>query len=135
MRRTEQRRAAVFALYQHDLTGRALSETLGADAAPLTRSLAHAAADRAGELDEILERHAHGWSVSRIAPLERSILRIALVEMLHGDAVEARQPIPPEGAIDEAVESAKEFCGAQAPGFVNGILDAVLREARAGARP
>jgi N utilization substance protein B len=135
MRRTEQRRAAVFALYQHDLTGRSLSETLGGDATPLTRSLAHAAADRAGELDEILERHAHGWSVSRIAPLERSILRIALVEMLHGDAVEARQPIPPEGAIDEAVQSAKEFCGAQAPGFVNGILDAVLRETRAGARP
>jgi N utilization substance protein B len=135
MRRSEQRRAAVFALYQHDLTGRSLAETLGPSASPLTRSLAHAAADRAGELDEILERHAHGWSVSRIAPLERSILRIALIEMLHGDAVEGRQPIPPEGAIDEAVESAKEFCGAQAPAFVNGILDAVLREARAGAHP
>jgi transcription antitermination protein NusB len=135
MRRSEQRRAAVFALYQHDLTGRPLSETLETGASPLTRSLAHAAADLAPELDELLERHAHGWSVSRIAPLERSILRVALVEMLHGDAVEARQPIPPEGAIDEAVESAKEFCGAQAPGFVNGILDAVLREARAGAHP
>jgi N utilization substance protein B len=135
MRRSEQRRAAVFALYQHDLTGRALSETLGPAATPLTRSLAHAAADRAPELDELLERHAHGWTVARIAPLERSILRIALVEMLHGDAVEARQPIPPEGAIDEAVESAKEFCGAQAPGFVNGILAAVLREVREGAHP
>lgn len=135
MRRSEQRRAAVFALYQHDLTGRSLAETLGRSASPLTRSLAHAAADRASELDEVLERHAHGWSVSRIAPLERSILRIALVEMLHGDAVEARQPIPPEGAIDEAVESAKEFCGAQAPAFVNGILDAVLREVRTGAHP
>jgi N utilization substance protein B len=135
MRRSDQRRAAVFALYQHDLTGRPLSETLEVGASPLTRSLAHAAADLAPELDELLERHAHGWSVSRIAPLERSILRVALVEMLHGDAVEARQPIPPEGAIDEAVESAKEFCGAQAPGFVNGILDAVLREARTGAHP
>jgi N utilization substance protein B len=134
MNRSEQRRAAVFALYQHDLTERPLSETLGPDAAPLTRSLAHAAADRASELDALVERHAHGWSVSRIAPLERSILRVALVEMLHGDAVEGRQPIPPEGAIDEAVESAKEFCGAQAPAFVNGILDAILREMRAGAR-
>src|SRR3712207_3521154 len=36
-------------------------------------------------------------------------------------------PIPPEGAIDEAVETAKAFCGADAPGFVNGILAAVLR--------
>jgi N utilization substance protein B len=132
-RRSDQRRAAVFALYQHDLTGRPLADTLGRDAAPLTRSLAHAAADRAVELDAVIERHAHGWSVERIAPLERSILRIALIEMLHGDAVEAERPIPPEGAIDEAVQSAKEFCAAQAPGFVNGILDAVLREARAGA--
>jgi N utilization substance protein B len=133
MRRSDQRRAAVFALYQYDLTGRPLAETLLPGAAPLTRSLAHAAADLAPELDALIERHAHGWSVERIAPLERSILRVALVEMLHGDAVEANRPIPPEGAIDEAVESAKQFCGAQAPGFVNGILDAVLRVARAGA--
>jgi transcription antitermination protein NusB len=42
--------------------------------------------------------------------------------------VPGERPIPPEGAIDEAVETAKEFCGAEAPGFVNGILAAVLRE-------
>jgi transcription antitermination protein NusB len=133
MRRSDQRRAAVFALYQHDLTGRSLAETLPRDASELTRSLAHAAADRSSELDELIARHAHGWTVERIAPLERSILRVALIEMLHGDAVEAERPIPPEGAIDEAVESAKEFCGAQAPGFVNGILAAVLREEQARA--
>ena len=133
MRRSEQRRAAVIALYQHDLTARPLSETLDAKATPLTRSLAHAGADRALELDELIERHAHGWSAARIAPLERSILRVALIEMLHGDAVESERPIPPEGAIDEAVETAKLFCGASAPGFVNGILDAILREVRANA--
>jgi N utilization substance protein B len=133
MRRSEQRRAAVFALYQHDLTGRSLAETLPRSASGLTRSLAHAAADRAPELDEVIARHAHGWSVDRIAPLERSIMRVALIEMLHGDAVEGDVPIPPEGAIDEAVQSAKEFCGAQAPAFVNGILAAILREVRAGA--
>ena len=42
----------------------------------------------------------------------------------------ADTPIPAEGAIDEAVETAKEFCGADAPGFVNGILAAALREQR-----
>jgi N utilization substance protein B len=133
MRRSEQRRAAVIALYQHDLTGRPLSETLAPNASELTRSLAHAAADLAEDLDALIERHAHGWTAARIAPLERSILRIALVEMIHPDAVEADTPIPPEGAIDEAVESAKLFCGADAPGFVNGILDAILREVRANA--
>jgi transcription antitermination protein NusB len=133
MRRSEQRRAAVIALYQHDLTERPLSETLAANATELTRSLAHAAADLAEELDLLIERHAHGWSAARIAPLERSILRVALVEMIHGDAVEADTPIPPEGAIDEAVENAKTFCGAEAPAFVNGILDAILREVRENA--
>jgi N utilization substance protein B len=133
MRRSEQRRAAVIALYQHDLTGRPLSQTLAPNATELTRSLAHAAADLAEDLDALIERHAHGWSASRIAPLERSIMRVALIEMLHGDAVEADTPIPPEGAIDEAVENAKTFCGAEAPGFVNGILDAILREVRENA--
>jgi len=131
--RSEQRRAAVFALYQHDVTGRPLSDTLEARATALTRSLAHAAADRQDELDELISRYSRGWVLERIAPLERAIMRVALLEMLHPDAVEALKPIPPEGAIDEAVESAKEFCGAQAPAFVNGILDAVLREVRAGA--
>ena len=133
MRRTEQRRAAVVALYQHDLTGRPLAEALGANASPMTRALAHAAADRAQELDAILDRHAHGWSVQRMQPLERSIMRVALIEMLHPDVAPSAQPIPAEGAIDEAVQSAKVFCGSDAPGFVNGVLAAVLREVRENA--
>ena len=134
MRRSEQRRAAVIALYQHDLTGRPLAETLGASDSSFVRALAGAAADRAVELDEIIDRNAHGWSVTRIQPLERSIMRVALVEMLHPDAVPAQEPIPAEGAIEEAVESAKEFCGSEAPAFVNGVLGAVLRELRENAR-
>ena len=134
MRRSEQRRAAVIAAYQHDLTGQPLEEALGANAAPFTRALAGAAVARAPELDELIGGNAHGWSVERIAPLERNILRVALVEMLHGDAVPAEEPISPEGAIDEAVQSAKTYCGADAPGFVNGILDAILREVRENER-
>jgi N utilization substance protein B len=133
MRRTDQRRSAVVALYQHDLTGRPLSETLGPNASLFARAIAHAAADRAEELDAVIDRHAHGWSVERIQPLERSIMRIALIEMLHPDVAPADEPIPPEGAIEEAVESAKTFCGADAPGFVNGVLAAVLRDVRENA--
>ncbi|HXB64953.1 MAG TPA: transcription antitermination protein NusB [Solirubrobacteraceae bacterium] len=133
MRRSEQRRQAVFALYQHDLTGRPLGHTLPAGASLMTRALAHAAADRAPELDEVIDRHAHGWSAQRIQPLERSILRVALIEILHPDVAPADTPIPPEGAIEEAVESAKTFCGADAPAFVNGVLAAVLREVRENA--
>jgi N utilization substance protein B len=118
------------ALYQHDLTGRPLLETLGRSASIFARALAYAAADRAEELDEVIDRHAHGWSVQRIQPLERSIMRVALIEMLHPDVAPGEQPIPPEGAIEEALESAKTFCGSDAPGFVNGVLGAVLREVR-----
>jgi N utilization substance protein B len=130
MRRSDQRRAAVFALYQHDLTGRPLDDVFERGAAPFTRALAHATADHAPELDDRIARSARNWAVDRIAPLERAILRTAVLEMLHPELVQGERPIPPEGAIDEAVETAKAFCGADAPGFVNGVLGAILREVR-----
>jgi len=130
-RRSDQRRGAAFALYQHDLTGRELDDVFERDATIFTRALAYAASDYAPDLDAIVERHAKGWTIDRIAPLEKAIMRVALLEMLHPDAVPAETPIPAEGAIDEAVETAKAYCGAEAPGFVNGILAAALREQRA----
>jgi N utilization substance protein B len=126
--RTEQRRAAVWALYQSDLLGRPLEQTFPRDVHEFTRSLAHLVRDRQPELDELIREHATGWSLERIAPLERSILRVGMAELLYGAELPGEQAIPPEGAIDEAVETAKRFCGAQAPAFVNGILGAVLRE-------
>lgn len=123
----------MFALYQHDLTGRPLEDTLPRDAAPFTRALAEAALTRQPEFDALIGHHAEGWALERIAPLERSILRVALLEMLHPDEAPGEHPIPPEGAIDEAVETAKAYCGSEAPGFVNGILAAVLRAHQAGA--
>src|SRR5438445_13898142 len=134
MRRSDQRRSAVIAVYQHDLTGRAPAEVLGPDASPFVHALVQAAIERGDELDEVIDRHAHGWSVQRIQPLERSIMRVALLEMLHPDLVPGDHPIPAEGAIEEAVESAKTFCGSDAPGFVNGVLGAALREPRDNAR-
>lgn len=126
-RRSDQRRAAAFALYQHEVTGRPLDDLFERDAGEFTRALAHATQDRAPELDALLAEHAHGWTVDRIAPLERSIMRVALLEMQHPDLVPGDAPIPPEGAISEAVETAKIYCGEQAPGFVNGVLAAALR--------
>ena len=133
MRRTEQRRAAVWALYQSDLLGRDLEDTFPRDVLGYTRSLAELVRTHQSELDELISTHATGWSLERIAPLERSILRVGLAEMLYADRLAGEQPIPPEGAIDEAVETAKRFCGADAPGFVNGILGTVLKERVAGA--
>jgi transcription antitermination protein NusB len=119
MRRSDQRRDAVFAGYQHEVTGRPLEELL-AGARPFTRELAEGVAANRDELDGLIARHSQGWSLDRIAPLERNIMRIALYEALH------RDDVPVEVAIDEAVELTKEYCGADAPGFVNGILGAAV---------
>ncbi|HKH23603.1 MAG TPA: transcription antitermination factor NusB [Solirubrobacterales bacterium] len=121
MRRSDQRRDAVFALYQHEVTGRPL-EGLLENAKPFTREIAEGVDADRDEVDALISRHSKGWSLERIAPLERNIMRVALFEALH------RDDVPVEVAIDEAVELAKEFCGADAPGFVNGILGAALGE-------
>ena len=122
MRRTDQRRAAVVALYQAEVTDRPAEDLLAGNATDFTRELVEGTARERLELDELIARHARGWALDRIAPLELNIMRVALHELLH------RPDVPAEVAIDEAVEAAKELCSAEAPGFVNGILGAVERE-------
>jgi transcription antitermination protein NusB len=134
MRRTDQRRAAVFICYQRDVTGSPIEDLIdhGGDvdgkrsASAFTRELVAAVEDRRDDLDDIIEEHAIGWHVDRIAPLERAILRVALVEILH------RPDVPDEVAVDEAVETAKLYCGKDAPAFVNGILGGVLKRVANG---
>jgi N utilization substance protein B len=121
VRRSDQRRAAVVALYQRDLTGRGLDELLPRDTSAFTRELAEGTEAEQEAVDALIERHATGWTLDRIAPLERGILRVALYELLH------RPDVPDEVAIDQAIEAAKELCGVETPGFVNGILGAVQR--------
>ncbi|HEU4739223.1 MAG TPA: transcription antitermination factor NusB [Solirubrobacterales bacterium] len=120
MRRSDQRRDAVFVNYQRDVTGRPLEELL-AEARPLTRELAEGVDTHREELDETIAAHAKGWTVDRIAPLDVNVMRTALFEM---EFLET----PAEVAINEAIEIAKEYCGADAPKFINGILGAVVRE-------
>ncbi len=109
----------MFALYQRDVTGRALDGLLEG-AKPFTRELAHGVDSQLPSIDEEIGRLSRGWELDRIAALERSIMRVALYEM--------REGLPVEVAIDEAVSLAQEFCGADAPGFVNGILGSAARE-------
>jgi N utilization substance protein B len=125
MRRSDQRRDAVFACYQRDVTGRPLAELIPDDAKPFTRELAEGVEEHREELDEAIARHATGWSLERIAPLDRNVMRMALYEIVY------RDDVPTEVAIDEAIELAKEYCGADAPGFVNGVLGAAVREREA----
>jgi transcription antitermination protein NusB len=71
-------------------------------------------------LDAEAARGADNWRLSRIATVERNILRLGIHELTRGE-------IPPKVAIDEAVRLAHWFGGARAPGFVNGVLDGVAR--------
>jgi transcription antitermination protein NusB len=115
MRRSDQRRAAVFALYEGEVTGRRPARALD-DAKPFTRELVDGAEEHRAELDAEIARLARGWDLDRIAALEKSIMRVALYELHH------REDVPTEVAIDEAVSLARRYCGADAPGFVNGVL-------------
>jgi transcription antitermination protein NusB len=135
MSRTDQRRAAVFICYQRDVTGVSPDELIDRNlpegdngapgtASPFTRELVEGVEDNRMELDDLIAEQAIDWRLDRIAPLERAILRVALFEILH------RPDIPDEVAIDEAVETAKQYCGTQAPGFVNGILGGALKRVR-----
>ncbi|MEA3469562.1 MAG: transcription antitermination factor NusB [Thermodesulfobacteriota bacterium] len=77
------------------------------------------------KLDAAISRHASNWRLERIDVTDRNILRIAVFEMMH------QNDVPPEVAINEAVEIAKRFCADDSPSFVNGILDAVKIEVSA----
>jgi transcription antitermination protein NusB len=121
MRRSDQRRDAVFASYQRDVTGRPLAELL-VDAKPLTRELAEGVDANREDLDETISEYLRSdWTVDRIAPLDMNVMRVALFEIEEGET-------PHEVAIDEAIEIAKEYCGADAPGFINGVLGAIVRK-------
>lgn len=122
MKRSDQRKQAVFALYQHDLTGRALEDVFERDTSDFARSLAVETLDERDSIDATLERFVkEGWTLARVAPLERNIMRVAVHELNAGD-------VPREVVMDEAVELAKRYCSADAPKFVNGILGSILRE-------
>jgi N utilization substance protein B len=120
VRRSDQRREAVFASYQRDVTGRPLEELI-AESRPLTREIAEGVDHHREELDDEIGAHSKNWAVERLAPLDLNVMRVALYEIEHTD-------VPAEVAIDEAVEIAKEYCGADAPGFINGVLGAIVRE-------
>lgn len=81
-------------------------------------ALATAVVDRISALDGEAGRAADNWRITRIAVVERNILRLAIHELWLG-------AVPPKVAIDEAVRLAHWFGGVKAPGFVNGVLDRI----------
>jgi transcription antitermination protein NusB len=86
-----------------------------------SRSLAVGVQEHRKELDERIEQAAAHWSLDRMAATDRNLLRLGAYEILYTD-------VPGKVAIDEAIELAKRFGGAQSAQFVNGILDNLLKQ-------
>jgi N utilization substance protein B len=127
-RRRDARRRAIDILIQADLTGRppeaVLAElrSLEEKIPTFTEELVRGVAERLGELDTIIGDRAEGWTVPRMAVVDRTLLRVACHEMLH------RKDVPVAVAIDEAVEAAKELSTEDSGRFVNGLLGRIARE-------
>ena len=115
------RRTAFFLLYQWDLTGQPLASLYEGDVDPFARELAEAVTARAPELDRTITEAAEGWTADRLGAVERNILRIGIQEL-------ESEGVPPEIAINEAVELAKRYASEDAGRLVNGILGRVARE-------
>ena len=97
-------------------------EQAGPALAPYSRRLILGVSEQGTQIDDLLSRNLTGWTLDRLAPLERSILRLAVFEML------AVEDVPTAVAIDEAVELAKRFASQEAGVLVNGVLAAVAAE-------
>ncbi len=134
-RRTKARECAFQILYQWDVTRDPLDDVVEAfwrlrsttgSTQARANQLARDTEARLPVIDEAIAAASTHWRLERIATVDRSILRVASFELLC-------EPDTPSAVIlDEAVEMAKRFGGADSPGFVNGVLDAVKRRLREG---
>lgn len=116
------RRSALFLLYRWDLTHEPLDSLLDDEIDAYARETVEAVAARADDLDRRITEIADGWPADRMGFVERNVLRIGIHEL------ESRA-VPPEVAIDEAVELAKRYATDEAGRLVNGILGRIAREA------
>jgi N utilization substance protein B len=121
------RRAALFMLFQWDVTGKPLGSTYEGEVDEFARETAEGVAARSGELDRRIDEATDDWPADRLGALERNVLRIGIYELEKGE-------VPPEVAIDEAVRLAKRYASDDAGKLVNGILGRIAREGAASER-
>jgi len=131
--RTKSREIALQILYQIEITGAAAGPTLDAsliagpqepEVADFARVLIEGALAHAADIGGLLKKYVKNWDVSRMAVIDRNILRMACFELLYLEGV------PPKVAINEAIELAKRFGDVDSPRFVNGILDKIYKTER-----
>jgi N utilization substance protein B len=119
--RREARRAAVFMLFQWDVTGKPLGSLYEGEVDDYTRQLADAVSEHAALLDARITSASDDWTADRLGAVERNVLRVALEELDEGQ-------VPIEVVLDEAVTLAKRYASEDAARLVNGILGKLVRE-------
>ena len=130
-KRRRGREAALRMLFEIDVgkvdveqvVARHLAETeLNPESAEFARQLVEGTVRERRHIDDLLSRYAREWSLSRMANVDRNVLRLAAFEILY------LPDIPVSVSVDEAVEMAKKYSTAESGKFVNGILGNLIRE-------
>ena len=126
--RRQERRLAIDILFQADVTGTDGRNALegwvrsGRSVPEFTRALVEGVSDHLVEIDRTIAAHSEGWTVDRMASVDRTVMRVASYELTFGGQV------PVGVAIDEAVRAAKDLSTEDSGRFVNGILGKMARE-------
>jgi len=120
MRRRRARELILRALFQRDFVGE--EGELERPTDPYVSEVLEGIEAHRPKIDRLIEERAEGWPLERLHSVDRNILRLAIYELLY------REDIPPEVAINEAVELAKKYGTERSPAFINGILDRILKE-------
>lgn len=133
--RRDARRTAIDILYQGDITDtdpvQVVESWRAADreVPPFSEELVAGVVEHGPGIDLLLAEHAEGWTVARMTALDRTILRVAVEELLY------RDDVPPSVAISEAVEAASDLSAEESRPFINGVLGRIAREAEGDPRP
>ena len=125
--RSKARKQALDLLYETDIRGTNLVETLvsrdvpaeGPDARPIreyTRELVNGVSDNRRKIDELITTYAQGWDMDRLPAVDRNILRLGIYEILWSSDV------PTSVAIDEALVLAKELSSDESSKYIHGVL-------------
>lgn len=85
------------------------------------KELVQGVTTKKGDIDHLIETHSNNWKVSRMAKVDLNILRMATYELMFSTGV------PPNVALNEAIEISKKFGSEDSPSFINGILDNILK--------
>lgn len=132
--RHKSRERALQILFQIDIRNQPVEEAIAASLGslsedaeetpppdPFMQELVRGTAASMAEIDARIAGHSEHWRLERMSVVDRNILRLAVWEMTNSGT-------PPAVVIDEALELARRFSGEESVAFINGVLDAVMRD-------